>query len=110
MNFDKLPRWAVGLIAISACALAAWAVPIVFGSFGKSVEANAAEITQVKGIAYQAKNTADDAYAMANDLKVQIADVRGTIETFRREYREDQKDDETQRRAMEERIVRAVKS
>ena len=53
---------------------------------------NETAIAAIKPIIYGAKNTAEDALNLGQDLKVQIADVRGAQETFRKEYREDQKD------------------
>lgn len=81
MDFDKFPRWALVALCFVFMALSTW-----FG--GRAI----AENDKIKVVAYQAKNVAEDAYALANDLKVQIADVRGAQETFRQEYRQDQKD------------------
>lgn len=73
----------------------------------------------INPVVWKTKDTAEKALDGVSDLKIQIADVRGAQETarketagaterFRIEYREDQKDNETKLRAMEDRIVRAV--
>lgn len=63
---------------------------------------------KVKSIAYQANKTAENALDLSQDLKIQIADVRGAIEVNRREYREDRIRDAAAMQAMEERIIRAM--
>ena len=68
-----------------------------------------AESDKVKAVAWQAKGTAEDAYALANDLKVQIADVRGVQEISRKEYRDDRIRDAQYLREMEARIINAIK-
>lgn len=81
MNLDKMPRWA--LVAICGVFMSA---TLFFAN--RAV----ADSDRIKTVAYEARSTAQDALSLGNDLKLQIADVRGAQETFRREYREDQKD------------------
>ena len=99
MSFEKFPRWA--LVTISGALLG---ICLFFTS--RAV----ADSDKMKAVAYQARTTADNAYMIANDLKIQVADVRGAQETFRREYREDRQRDVEQLQRMEERIIRAVKT
>lgn len=63
-----------------------------FDGLISQAEAQEKTIAEMKPIMWQAKNTADDAIELGEGLKVQIAEVRGAQETFRKEYREDQKD------------------
>ena len=85
MNLDKLPRWA--LVTICSIAIGFCWVSISF------VVKNAfADMEKIKTVAWGANTKSENALTLANDLKVQITDVRVAQETFRREYREDQKD------------------
>lgn len=95
MDFNKIPRWA--LIALAALGL---------GACGLLISTSRADLDNFKTIAYQAKNSSDDALVMASDLKIQIGDIRVSQETFRKEYREDQKDLD---RKLNE-LLRAVKT
>lgn len=81
MDLNKIPRWA--LVSIATLGL---------GACGLLVSTARADLDKFKTISYQAKNTSDDALALATELKGQITDIRGAQEQFRREYREDQKD------------------
>ena len=99
MSFEKFPRWALVSICGGLLSLC-----LFFTS--RAV----ADGDKMKAVAYQARTTADNAYMLANDLKVQVADVRGAQETFRREYRDDRQRDVEQLQRMEDRIIRAVKS
>lgn len=47
---------------------------------------------KVKSVSYQAKSTSDANAKDISDLKDSVTEVRAAQETFRREYREDQKD------------------
>lgn len=81
MNVDKWPRWAlISLVAILS------GICVFFTN--RAV----ADGDKIRSVAYEARTNANKAIELGNDLKVQIADVRGAQETFRREYREDQKD------------------
>lgn len=99
MNIEKFPRWALITLAT-----------IGMGSCWILISTARADLDKFKNIAYTAKSNADDALALGNELKVQIADVRGAQETFRKEYREDRNKDSEILRSMEDRIIRAVKS
>lgn len=81
MNVDKWPRWA--LISLVA------GLTLVCAFFTNRA---VAEGDKTKEVAYEARYKANQALEMGNDLKVQVADVRGAQETFRKEYRQDQKD------------------
>lgn len=74
MNLDKFPRWA--LIAICGVFMG---ISIFFAS--RAIAEND-----------KTKATAEQAMAGVTQLQNQVADVRGAQETFRKEYREDQKD------------------
>lgn len=65
---------------------------------------------KVKGVAYEAKKTSEQALAATAYLSAQVADVRLAIETNRKEYRDDRNRDSDVLRQMEDRIIRAVKS
>lgn len=69
-----------------------------------------ADSQKTKVVAYDAKRTAENALELSKELKIQISDVRGAIEINRKEYREDRNKDADLMRAMEDRIIRAVKS
>ena len=69
-----------------------WITGILIAICGFFATRAVAEGDKSRVVAYQAKNMAEDALGLANDLKVQIADVRVAQETFRKEYRQDQKD------------------
>ena len=99
MSLEKLPR-----------SVLVWITGIALTIGGFITTRAVAEGDRTKAVAYQARNTADNAFELANDLKVQVADVRGAQEVFRREYREDRNKDAELLRSMEERIIRAVKS
>ena len=81
MDFNKYPRWAL-------VGLAGFLFFICLNFTNRAI----AEGDKVKVVAYQAKNNADNAISISQDLKAQIADIRDSQEVFRREYREDQKD------------------
>jgi len=81
MTLERAPRWfllTVSSAAISLC--------LVFS--GRAI----ADSDKVKGVAYGALNLSQNNSEAVNDLKVQIADIRGAQETFRKEYRQDQKE------------------
>ena len=98
MDLNKVPRWALVLLALLGMA-----------ACGSLISTARADLDKFKTIAYQAKNTSDANTTSVGELKIQIADVRGAQETFRREYREDRIRAEESQRQMEERIIRAVK-
>ena len=81
IDLDKLPR----NILVPVCAVL-FAVCLFFTN--RAV----AESDKNKAMVQQAKIDSEKALETSDDLKNQIADVRGAQETFRKEYREDQKD------------------
>lgn len=95
MDLNKIPRWA--LVGIASLGLIAT---------GTSISTARADLEKFKGIAYIAKNASEDALHLGADLKVQVSEIRSSQETFRKEYREDQKD--LDRKLSE--ILRVVKS
>lgn len=94
MNLDKVPRWALILIAT-----------IGIGACGLLVKNGQAEQEKVKAVAYQAKNASEANATAVSELKESVKDIRVSQEQFRREYREDQKTLDT--RLLE--LLRAVK-
>lgn len=81
MDLNKIPRWA--LIGLATLGL---------GACGVLVSTARADLDKFKTIAYQAKNTSDGNTASISELKDSVGEVRTAQETFRKEYREDQKD------------------
>lgn len=81
MNLDKMPRWA--LVAIGGVFMSS---TLFFAN--RAVADN----DRIKSVAWQAKNEAGKALDIGQQLQLQVADIRGAQEQFRREYREDQKD------------------
>lgn len=69
-----------------------------------------AENDATRATAASALRLAEEAIELGSELKVQVADVRGALETNRKEYRDDQIRESSELRMMEERIIRAVKS
>lgn len=94
MDLNKVPRWAllliagVGMVAISSM-----------------ISVARADLDKFKGIAYQAKNVSDSNTTSISELKDSVKDIRVSQEQFRREYREDQKNLDT--RLIE--LLKAVK-
>jgi len=81
MNLEKAPRWF--LLTVSSATIG---LCLIFS--GRAI----ADSDKVKGVAYNALNLSQNNSEAVNDLKVQIADIRGAQETFRKEYRQDQKE------------------
>lgn len=102
-DLNNAPRWFLIWLAGGLLAILTFA-----GGF--SINRAFEESDRVKSVAYQAKNSADDAILGVQQLHNQIAELRGAFEVNRKEYREDTIRQEANARAMEERIIRAVKS
>ena len=81
MDLNKVPRWALVLIAFMG-----------LGACGVLVSTARADLDKFKSIAYQAKNTSDSNTTSIQELKDSVKEIRVAQETFRKEYREDQKD------------------
>lgn len=81
MDFSKLPRWAL-----------IWGFLATMSISGFFMSRAIADMDKVKGVAYQAKDTSESNAKDIGDLKDSVKEVRSAQETFRREYREDQKD------------------
>ena len=81
MDFNKIPRWALILVAT-----------LGLGSMGTLVSGARADLDKFKAIAYDARNTSNANTTSIGDLKTSVGEIRTAQETFRREYREDQKD------------------
>lgn len=81
MDLNKIPRWALVLIAT-----------LGLGACGVLVTSARADIDKMKSVAYQAKSASDINAIAVSELKVAVNEVRAAQETFRKEYREDQKD------------------
>ena len=81
MTLERAPRWF--LLTVSSAAIG---LCLIFS--GRAI----ADSDKVRGVAYSALNLSQNNFGLINDLKVQIADVRGAQETFRKEYRQDQKE------------------
>ena len=107
---DKMPKWALICIVIVLLKAADLFIPMVSNNFEKKSDAATAELGELRGLAYQARNKAEKAFEASEELKAQVADVRGAIEVNRKEYREDRIRDGEALRSMEDRIIRAVKS
>jgi hypothetical protein len=98
MDLNKVPRWALILIAT-----------IGLGACGVLVSNARADLDKFKSIAYQAKSVSDSNTTSISELKDGVKDIRNSLETSRREYREDRQKDAEMLRLMEDRIIRAVK-
>lgn len=81
MDFNKIPRWALVLIATFG-----------IGACGVLVSTARADLDKFKSIAYQAKNVSDKNSDDIADLKLTTNKILENQETNRREYREDQKE------------------
>lgn len=81
MDLNKVPRWA--LIGIATLGL---------GACGLLVTSARADMEKVKTVAYKAKADSEANTIAVGELKDAVKEVRTAQETFRREYREDQKD------------------
>lgn len=91
MSFENMPRWA--LVSLCGVFLAGTVISVKF-----IVSSNYADQIKTKEVAWKAKADALEAKEIGKDalentevLQVQVAEVRGAQETFRKEYREDQK-------------------
>lgn len=80
-RLEKLPRWALVLIATVGIGAIGYIGVDAKGKVEAAV-ANSAEATQLSN-----QNQKD-----IGELKQSVADIRVSQETFRKEYREDQKD------------------
>ena len=92
MSLEKLPRSVLVLIAGVL-----FAISVFFST--RAV----ADIDTALANSNDAKNTATQALTGMNDLKLQMAEMRGAMETNRKEAREDLN-------KMEDRIIRALKA
>lgn len=102
-KIENAPRWFLIIVLMVLWTAVDKGSAYIFKDVTGNAEANSLQIeavrretnesiASIKPILYTAKNNAEKALDMGNDLKIQIADVRGAQETFRKEYREDQKD------------------
>ena len=73
MSLEKFPRWALISVCGSLISLC------LFFTYRAVADADTTKI-----VAYQARSTADNAYALAQELKTDFKD-------FRKDYKEDQK-------------------
>jgi hypothetical protein len=95
MSLEKMPRWALVML----CGLAI-SCSLFFAN--RAI----ADGDRVKAVAYNAKNAADRANESTERLEKSVVAIQLSQETFRKEYREDQKD--LDRKLGE--LLRAVKS
>ena len=81
MDFNKLPRW-----------LLVWTAIGFFGLVGLVGNNLYADNQKVKTVAYSARSTAETCSLQVAALSGQIQEIKNSQETFRKEYREDQRD------------------
>lgn len=91
MNLDKAPRWFLMIVLGIAGALAFWGVSYAITNERTSIAATTAEVAKLKPIVYSAQNTAEIAQMQSAELRGVIVKMENTQETFRKEYREDQR-------------------
>ena len=99
MSLEKIPRSVLVLIA---------SVGIL--AMGVLISTARADLDKFKSIAYKAHNISEENQGDIQELKVAVDGVKVSLETSRKEYREDRNKDADLLRAMEDRIIRAVKS
>ena len=81
MDFNKVPRWAliwIGILGLGACTTL--------------ISTARADLDKFKTIAADAKIASDSNAESVSELKESVKEIRLAQETFRKEYREDQKD------------------
>lgn len=96
---DKLPRSVLVYICAAAIALSLY---LAQGAW--------ADMISVKKIAEEASNKSDINTVNIQNMSNTLQSILVTQETMRKEYREDNIREEQSLRAMEDRIIRAVKS
>lgn len=84
-QINKAPRWFLVIILGAAMALC-------YITLGFIVKNAFADMERIKGVAWQAKALSDDNQVSIVELKSSVEKINIAQETFRREYREDQKD------------------
>lgn len=105
---DKMPRWALIVVLLVLLKGADLIIPTFFQNQQKKDEAYATEISSIKGVAYQAKNSGERAEAGVSRLEGQIAEIRSAQETFRVEYRQDRQRSEDKREEDQRELLRKL--
>lgn len=103
MNIEKAPRWFLLWLTGGSVAL--------LGMLGLWTLRQAyADINTLKSVAYQAKNQSESNDEAISELKTAVGQIKDAQEVFRKEYREDRKEDSAVLRQMKDEIIKAVKS
>lgn len=97
MDLNKIPRWALVVIAF-----------LGLSAMGTMISTARADLEKFRGIAYQAKNVSEANTTSIVELKESVSQIKAGQEVFRKEYREDRNKDADLLRSMEDRIIRAV--
>lgn len=84
-SLEKAPRWF--LLIVSGAAIS---VAVLIG--GWTIRQAFADIDTIKSVAYSAKTQSNSNNDSIQELKLAMSEMKTAQETFRREYREDQKD------------------
>lgn len=91
-GLEKAPRWFLFmLVSFFMGAVGILGTIVVKGAYAE-IASNTSGVVEAKGLAFQAKINADNAQEAIVELKGAVTDIREAQETFRKEYREDQKD------------------
>lgn len=102
MDLSKLPRWFLVCSLIGLMGLVALGIKF-------NVQYAFADIAATKTAAFDAKSLSDSNRDSIGELKSSIGEVKTAQETFRKEYREDQKDLYRAMKSMKDEILSAVK-
>ena len=88
-QLEKAPRWFLTLLLIGALGVSGLCVSVLIKQAYADIAKNATSVQDVNVIAYQAKRTAEEAQMQIAEMRGAIQEIKVGNETFRKEYRED---------------------
>ena len=91
-QLEKAPRWFLTLALAAAMGISGLCITALLKQAYADIAKNATSVQDVKVIAYQAKRTAEEAQMQIAEMRGAIQEIKVGNETFRKEYRQDNKE------------------